>query len=346
MPTQHHPQPGPTACSVSSARLGEPLAGTGPVAAAWLAIEQPGPWGGRALTESHLDRDLGRELGRRAEAAGVRIAMIRRPGRHALAQSETDPDPDQDEAAQDSSGLAEQAEPGQPRQVLLANTIPGRAALRSMTITDPQQLLELDLVALAAGEWTGGAPQSKPVLLVCTNGKRDKCCALLGRALALDLAQVIADTAVTTHPGGFDIWESDHLGGHRLAPTAVVLPTGFVYGRLDVATGLAAAEAAQTGLMVTQQCRGRSTWNRRGQAADLALREELQQFAADAVLVTGEHQTGAGEWIVELTVRGTGYRASVTEREAAEPRPESCGKAPGTPIELSVTALEKLAQQP
>lgn len=345
MPTQHRPQPGPATCSASSARLGEPLAGTGPVAAAWLAIEQPGPWGGRALTESHLDRDLGRELNRRADGAGVRIALIRRPGRHALAHldpatgpapaAEPESDPD---AASDSESDSEYA-PGQPRQVLLANTIPGRTALRSMTITDPQELLDLDLAALAAGDWIGGTPQENPVLLVCTNGKRDQCCAMLGRALAHDLAV----TQLGDHSDGIDVWESDHLGGHRFAPTAVILPTGYAYGRLDPTTGTAAIQAAQAGLMATGQCRGRSTWGRRGQTAELALREELQEFAADAVLVTGETRTGEVLWTVDLTVNSVAYRASVTEREAHDPRAESCGKAFGTPLELTVTALEKLA---
>ena len=335
MSTTHHPQPGPASCSVSSARLGEPLAGSGPRATAWLAIEQPGPWGRRALTESHLDPELGQELDRRAEAAGVRIALIRRPGRHALAQTGVDTDLDEEQSAPTA--------PGSTRQVLLANTIPGRTALRSLTVTDPRQLLELDLAALSAGDWSVGGllstavPEPKPVLLVCTNGKRDRCCALLGRALALDLAELAAASGAD----GPEIWESDHLGGHRFAPTALVLPTGYVYGRRDAASAAAAAAAAGSGQMVARLCRGRSTWNQRGQAAELALREELQELAADAVLVTGEREAGGGTWAVDLTVNGIGYRASVSQQAAQEPRAESCGKAFGRPVEVSVLALEK-----
>src|SRR5258708_23127532 len=68
----------PSNCSAFSARLGEPLAGSAPVTAAWLAIEQPGPWGARALTQSQLDPGLGAELNRRAEGTGVRIALVPR----------------------------------------------------------------------------------------------------------------------------------------------------------------------------------------------------------------------------------------------------------------------------
>lgn len=336
MATTRHPHPEPASCSASSVRLAEPLAGTGAQAVAWLAIEQPGPWGKRALTESHLDVHLGQELERRAAAAGVRIALIRRPGRHALA-----PDTDPDIASADADTASA---PARDRRVLLADTAPGRTALRSLTITDPHQLLDLDLAALAAGDWTVGGllsaavPEPTPVLLVCTNGKRDRCCALLGRALSLDLAELMASAGAD----GVDVWECDHLGGHRFAPTALVLPTGYTYGRLDAASGAEAAEAARHGRVLTRLCRGRSTWNQRGQAAELALRDELQEFAADAVLVTGERQTGDDTWDVDLTAHTVAYRVAVAQRAAAEPRAESCGKAFGTPIELSVLAVEKL----
>jgi hypothetical protein len=113
----------PANCSVLSRRLDEPLAGTAPVACAWLAIEQPGPWGARALTQSHLDAGVGAELGRRAEGSGVRIALIRRVGHHALAGERR-------------------------RRVLLCDTRPGTGAVRSLEVSDARELLDLDLAAL------------------------------------------------------------------------------------------------------------------------------------------------------------------------------------------------------
>lgn len=307
----HRPDAGsePTTCSAFSARLDEPLPGTAPVAATWLAIEQPGPWGARALRQSHLDPEVGAQLERRAEGTGLRIALIRRVGRHALATADA------------------------PRTALLCDTRPGSAAVRSIRFTDPRELLELDLAALAAGRLDAGEPVTNPVLLVCTNGKRDRCCAQFGRALALELAQ--ADPAA-------DVWESDHLGGHRFAPTAVVLPTGYVYGRLDTGTALAALEAARQGRVLTERSRGRSTWSRPAQCAELALRAELQEFDADAIRVVGEQRAGDSSHAVELVARDARYRALVDGAPAARPRPESCGKAFGTPLELRVTEMEKL----
>lgn len=315
MPLSHAAAPGISACSTSSARLGEPLAGTAPFARRWLAIEQPGPWGPRALTESHLPPGLGKALGAKAEAAGVRIALIRRPGRHA----------ERDEQA--------------PRRVLLADTRPGRTTLWSWETADPATLLDLDFDVPGKPEHDGPPP-----LLVCTNARRDECCALAGRALAAWLAQ---DAGTDTEA----VWESDHLGGHRFAPTAVVLPTGYLYGRLDGPAARELLRASAAGRVVLPGCRGRSTWSRAGQAAELAVRELLQEFAPDAVRVLDERSLdpvpGGGpspdthRYEVRLAVGDAVFRAEVGESAAAEARPESCGKAPGRPLELGVLRLEK-----
>jgi len=319
MPLSHAAAPEASACSASSARLGEPLAGTAPVASRWLAIEQPGPWGARALTESHFPHELGRALSLKADAAGVRIALIRRLGHHA------------------------EHDPGAPRQVFLADTRPGRTALWSWTVNDPATLLDLDFDVPGKPEHEAG-----PLLLVCTNAKRDACCAISGRALAGWL----------TEDAGTDsdaVWESDHLGGHRFAPTAVVLPTGYVYGRLDGPAAREILRDAAAGQVGGPLCRGRSTWSRAGQAADLAVRAEVQEHEADAVTVLGERRLdpvpGAPAQADERTERryevrlatagGDRFRAVLAESEAAEPRPESCGKAFGTPLELRLLSLEK-----
>src|SRR5690606_7942985 len=70
-------------CSTASRELDEPLAGTAATARTWVLLEQPGPWGAKALTSSHLDPALGRALETAAKGTGVRIALIRRTGRHA-----------------------------------------------------------------------------------------------------------------------------------------------------------------------------------------------------------------------------------------------------------------------
>ncbi|MCP2261977.1 hypothetical protein LX15_005704 [Streptoalloteichus tenebrarius] len=296
-------------CAVLSARLGEPLPGTAPTAPAWLCLEQPGPWGDKALVRSHLDPAVGAELQRRGDEVGVRVVLIRRPGHHA------------------DTG------PAEPRRVYLAHTRPGASWLEQVAVRDAKDLLDLDFGGLARGERPEvGEPCADPLLLVCTNGRRDRCCALLGRPVADELA--------ARHPGR--VWESTHTGGHRLAPAAVALPTGYAYGRLDVATAEDVLRATAEGVVAPVGCRGRSTWSRFGQVAELVVRERVGERDADAVLVEGERADGDG-WRVLVAHRdGRAWEVLLGERPQEPPRPVSCGKAPSTPSAVEALSVTRV----
>ncbi|MGK4580824.1 sucrase ferredoxin [Kitasatospora sp. HPMI-4] len=292
-------------CTTLSRELTEPLAATAATATTWLLIEQAGPWGAKALTESHLDAGLGRALDAACGGTGVRIALIRRPGRHA-----------------DSMPMA-------GHEVIVAHTRPGRSWVRRSTVADPAELLDLDFGALGDGEHGGfgTAHVGGPIALVCTNGRRDRCCALLGRPLAAELAAA----------GHSEVWEVTHLGGHRFSPTMLVLPYGYAYGRL---TGEAAKEvlaATAAGHTVPEWSRGRSCWDRPGQAAEQAVRLLTGETSADELTI------GRAEGLVEVRHRdGRRWLAEVAERASEPPRPESCGKTPGTPSRMDVVSLREV----
>jgi hypothetical protein len=286
-------------CAAISADLEEPQAGTAATAAAWVCLEQPGPWGRDALTQSRLDPVLGAELGRRAADAGVRVLLIRRPGRHADTHHDA------------------------PRRVYLAATTPGRPRLEQADLDDPAVLLDLDFAALAAGHPTGlGRPAAGPLLLVCANSRRDVCCALWGRPLAEHLAATRPDA----------VWECTHTGGHRFAPTGVLLPTGYTYGRLDTGFAAGLLDHAARGHVVTDRCRGRSTHGPHGQVAELAVRDLI-----------GEHRdvlTVRGDTVHH--VDGRAWRVTVSGRELPLTRPASCGAAPTPVAGLVATAVQRL----
>jgi hypothetical protein len=64
-------------------------------------------------------------------------------------------------------------------------------------------------------------------VLVCTHGVRDTCCGAQGTRLAAALPGLGA---------GVRTWRTSHTGGHRFAPTALVLPEGTVWAYLDLDT--------------------------------------------------------------------------------------------------------------
>ncbi|TDP91130.1 sucrase ferredoxin [Labedaea rhizosphaerae] len=285
-------------CSVLSAAAAEPTAGTAAVAVSWLCIEQSGPWGRDALSDSHFDAEVGAALAERVKGTGVRIAMIRRPGRH-----------------------ADRHVPA-PHTILLAHTAPGQSWLEHTVCDEPKQLLDLDLAALGRGQRPGfGEVTSDPVLLVCTNGRRDLCCALEGRPIAAELA---ADH-------GTQVWESSHLGGHRFAPTAVQLPTGYSYGRIDVAFG---ADLLRSTAVRVERCRGRSTWDAEGQVAELAVRARLGDSDPDSLTVTGTRVTHRD---------GRAWDVTIGER-IGPARPASCGAAPKPQVSLIAESVMPTAK--
>ncbi|MCQ9130832.1 sucrase ferredoxin [Streptomyces hilarionis] len=304
-------------CATVSRDLDEPLSGTAATATTWLLLEQPGPWGARALVSSHLDPALGRALEAAAQGTGVRIALIRRPGRH--------------------------ADFGAPplRQVYAAHTVPGRVWLHGATTHDPRRLLDLDFAALGRGEHRtfddalrGGPHTGDPLALVCTNGKRDRCCALLGRPLAARLAA----------SGVRGAWEVTHLGGHRFSPTVLVLPHGYVYGRVGAHTVKEVLRGVREDRIIVDGCRGSSAWERPGQAAELAVRTATGEDAAQALSVV-RTAGGAPRW--EVTVAhtdGRHWEVVVEQGAASPPRPESCGVSVlGTPARMDVVAVRELA---
>lgn len=274
-------------CAVLARQVDEPQAGTAVVARRWACLEHRGAW--PRDVAHHSDPAIA-AFAARASGAGFRVQLIRRPGRRA------------------GHGpmrlfLTDTAPPGAHTTLL---TVDGHSSLASLPLPGPDEPLPGRVVA-------------DPLLLVCTHGRRDRCCALDGRALARALMEA-------GEPG---VWESSHLGGHRFAPTALVLPTGYMYGRLDLASAVAARKAAGLGEVEAALCRGRSTWSQRGQVAELAVRSATGQRCADGLTVEGTtvRSRDGMAWEVEIAESVTGAR------------PTSCGAAALPAVYLRAAAV-------
>jgi hypothetical protein len=250
-------------CADATLMRGEPIAASALHCRRFLLLEVPGPWGRSALDESHMEAGVARGLGAAADANDVRVVLIRRPGRHP------------------SSG-------DQPRDLAwaIADTSPGTERVRWGSWQRPADLLDLDLAAPipAAASTTG--PQR--VALVCTNGKRDRCCAVRGRPVA----SAIADAT------GWDAWESSHLGGHRFAATALLLPSGDMFGQLDPESAVEVLGQFDAGRIVPSHYRGQCAQPVSAQAALHAAAVRLGDFRRGAIEVAslrpGLAGTGTG----------------------------------------------------
>lgn len=225
-------------CAVGA--LGEELAGTAPVDSAYLLVEHPGPWGRKALAESGLPQHVRTGLAEAAVEAGVRVQLIRRHGRTPSSES---------------------------FRVFLGYAGPGAAWLETTVLEVADDLLDLDLDGLAEGRPAGLEAVEHPLFLVCTNGRRDACCAEFGRPVVTALS--------AAHPE--ETWETTHLGGHRFAAALLTLPHGISYGRLDVETAARVARATLEGEVVPESMRGRTAYAPAVQAAEIALLGRLDE---------------------------------------------------------------------
>ncbi|MGW8703372.1 sucrase ferredoxin, partial [Streptomyces eurythermus] len=123
----------------------------------------------------------------------------------------------------------------------------------------------------------------------------------------------------------------------------LVLPYGYAYARAEAHTVKEALHRARDGQVLLEDCRGRSAWDRPGQAAELAVRSATAECTADALHVV-RTEGAAPRW--EVTVAhadGRAWRVTVDQGAAQPPRPESCGvEVLGTPARMEVVGIRAL----
>ncbi|MGZ5398456.1 MAG: sucrase ferredoxin [Nocardioides sp.] len=258
-------------CAVESSGRPDDLAGTASTVRAFLLVEEPGPWGVDALTDSRLS--VGTALRDAARPPRVRPLLVRRDGRSSVAAG---------------------------RRVFAAYADPVRPWLETTVVDRAEDLLDLALTALGRGESPGLTPGEGPVFAVCTHGRHDTCCAERGRPVATALA--------AAHPE--ETWQVSHIGGDRFAGNLLVLPHGLYYGRVDAAAGITVAGAHLSGHLDLDHLRGRSGWAMPVQAAEIALRRQLGETALAAVRLVDRRVTGADTRVV-LEVAGRRWSVEV-----------------------------------
>jgi hypothetical protein len=331
-----HGRSRPDACSVLWDNAQAPVLGTAPVAMFWLALEQNGPWGAQAATHSHLDPALGATLNGLCQGAGGRLILIRRPGAH----------PEVQEAG--------------PHRVYLAGGLAARPWLLEADLEDPARLARLTASVLAAmgggdpGVVQSALPELKhspaPVLMVCTNSSRDVCCAVRGRP--------VAALSALYRPG--QIWECSHTGGHRFAPTGVLLPFGQTFGRLSVESAISAVDAATRGrvpaeLLGASFDRGRSNLTAPEQAAESVVRQRIQETSLSALSTTaerwpaeanpvdpgdpGDPENPVDTWRCRVShLDGRHWDVVAMRGRGGDDLPDSCGKEPAATWRWSVVS--------
>lgn len=262
-------------CSELSAGALEPLAGTATRARRWLLLEVPGAWGRDALADTALPDGVAERAAAWAEEEpGSRVLLVRRPG----------------------AGSAAPA-------VFVAAAQEQGGTLRRVPVEALEDVAGADLDA--------GEPVRHPLFLVCAHGRRDPCCARLGRPL-FDALETVAP------PGG--VWQSSHQGGHRFAGNVLVLPHAVQLGRVRPVDAAHVAASIGAGAVPLAFYRGRTLHEPAVQAAEATLRTWLAVPGLGAIAYLGPREDGAHAFRTPH-----GDVAAHVDEEAGPALPQSCG---------------------
>ncbi len=274
-------------CSLRSEAVDEPLGGTASTIRHWLLIEHTGPWGRDGLLDARLPDGLGlrlRDLERRTEA---RVLLIRRVDR------------------------------ARELEIACFAVDTAEAWLGRTGLTAIEEGGSLDPRARDAFRTTNG-----PLIVVCTHGRRDPCCAERGRPLAQATASTFPDAT----------WESTHVGGDRFAANLVAFPHGLYFGHVSPGEAPEIVRAYADGrIAALHRYRGRSSDPFHVQAAEATLRARLGLDRIDDVR--------------RKDARRSGNRAVVTFATPSGRREVRLQRTFGTPMRLTCHAeLEEAPQ--
>ena len=257
-------------CADVSAAGGEGVGATASRVEHWLLVEYAGHWPYEPLDASVFGGRLRAHLA--AQLAALphsRLFLVKRPGRWRRARA---------------------------RVVYGATPERGRRFFQ-LELASHADLLELDFAAALAGGPPLGDPLEHPLLLICTHGKRDRCCARYGQALC---------EAFTGHaPSGW-AWQSTHVGGDRFAGNVVCLPEGLYFGRVGREDVVALLEQYVAGKIALERYRGSSCYPFSIQAAELHVRAATGLAGFYDLRLLSARRTGDGTSRVELLAEVAG----------------------------------------
>jgi hypothetical protein len=261
----------PVLCSESSAERGESLGATASRADHWILLEYRRLWSTDVLPGSGLTEEVKAHLRRQLDALPrARLLFVKRPERR-----------DAEEIALFFGATGEHG---------------GR--LYGLELESYDDVRRIDMAAAL----TGGAPAGEPVerlLVVCTHGKRDRCCALHGRPLY---------EALRRSGHAESVWQSTHVGGDRFAGNLVALPDGLYFGRVGPRDAAAVVDELAAGRIPLERYRGRSAYGFPVQAAERRVREETGLRGLADLRLAGGERTAQDAWRVV-------FRTEVDERE-------------------------------
>ena len=266
----------------------EPLPGTAKPGSVYVLFEWPEAWPRDVMGDAALGEELTAKLAPMLEEHNATLLLIRHPTREGRHISDHH----------------------------LYLVFADEAVTEVKHVDSPDELLELDL----SGPGRNGAEcRERPLLLICTHAKRDRCCAVKGRPLLNEL-----HARYPFGPGNDVVWETSHIKGHRFAPTMLLLPWAYSFGRMNIEATDAMLADASEGRYFVPGNRGRGTLGPAEQVAELAVAAEVPGARYGQFEVAA---SGGDSAQVTDTASGQVYEVQLEQRPVSGVV-DSCGKPP------------------
>lgn len=311
-------EPAGLRCAPAYLASGLPIIGTAPSQmTGWILLEHPGPW-----PKKGLPHDIDPAIHTWLDARPERVQLIHRVERRSERTT---------------------------RRVYVSAGFDVLAMIELPSLDDLGR--HLDTIDAAQAATAAGVPTipdgfetvltAAYPLLVCTQGRRDICCAQWGRPAAVALVETF---------GSDRVWETNHLGGHRFAANLVVPPAAFYHGQIEPDLIVELVHELLAGRLPLSTLRGRAGLASAAQAAEYFIRRDLGLTghgdiaevdtagvgtASDAA--GGATAAGVTSWQVRLA-DGRAVLVDVTAGVGPE-LPSSCGADPEPQASFDLLAL-------
>lgn len=292
-------------CAEASRTTGENLAGAFKPADTFFLIESRltayGGWGSAIVKRAEASGDLAPILRRLKQMPRSKTLFIRRPT---------------------SDG----------KSFFVALTNQARPKIYHAKLSDYDELLTLEIYDSGDGRAPRIAGREMDAIdelyAVCTNGRHDPCCAARG----VPVYQALVERA-----GAEAVWQTSHIGGHRLAATMIAFPQGIAYGHLDPLDAEAIVTNHRAGYLLAHKFRGRGAYaghaldadaHQAACAAEASLRESERLYAHDDLHLRAVVSLDQDLYLVRFETSGGQLRERHVRTVMSTPRLTSCGDAP------------------
>lgn len=243
---------------------GVPLVGSATQGDIWFLLEYRGSWGSKAFEESTVHEQVKEYLQSFGHGEKkVRILLIRQ-----------NPSPATD-------GLA----------FFVGLTTPQEPKLYQYQLEKYTDILNIDLHKIVSDKLEDReSRREEPLYLVCTNGRRDKCCAVYGPEIYQALVEEAGDA----------VWQSSHIAGHNQAPVMLFFPHGVNYAHATPSEARRLVRSYRGGQVNLHHYRGRVCFENHVQAAEHFWREQTGVLDLPGMVIENEIQVTDNQWVVTV----------------------------------------------